>query len=218
MSTPDFKYSLHQYSLPPHQQQSSLGASETHEKPVFRNLIWDGPVSSSPPIAEGLGPVVKLNGARGPRFVEVGTGFSKETGRLGENGTVEQIQSIGNDNGKTGGKKRRGNLPKSTTHVLKTWFNEHLEYPYPSESQKDDLAAQTSLTLNQISNWFINARRRILPPAIAAANLVPKESGERKKSFERRKSVERRNSFGLPYDRREKNERLDVVGKRVLQR
>ncbi|KAL1918470.1 uncharacterized protein VTP21DRAFT_3130 [Calcarisporiella thermophila] len=59
-------------------------------------------------------------------------------------------------------KRRRGNLPKSTTAILRAWLAQHERHPYPTEEEKSELAQQTRLTLNQISNWFINARRRYL--------------------------------------------------------
>ncbi|KAL7270356.1 homeodomain superfamily [Rhizina undulata] len=61
------------------------------------------------------------------------------------------------------GKRRRGNLPKHVTDLLRSWLNDHLHHPYPTEDEKQMLMAQTGLTINQISNWFINARRRRLP-------------------------------------------------------
>lgn len=63
-------------------------------------------------------------------------------------------------------RKRRGNLPKETTDKLRAWFVAHLQHPYPSEDEKQELMRQTGLQLNQISNWFINARRRQLPTMI----------------------------------------------------
>ncbi|UPX10603.1 homeodomain super, variant 2 [Ascochyta rabiei] len=57
-------------------------------------------------------------------------------------------------------RKRRGNLPKEATNLLKEWFNANRQSPYPSEDQKLDLCRATNLSLNQVSNWFINARRR----------------------------------------------------------
>ncbi|KAI8644989.1 homeobox KN domain-containing protein [Parasitella parasitica] len=60
-------------------------------------------------------------------------------------------------------RKRRGNLPKTVTAVLKQWLIDHCRNPYPTEAEKTDLKDKTGLTLNQISNWFINARRRLLP-------------------------------------------------------
>ncbi|KAG6011241.1 hypothetical protein E4U43_008458 [Claviceps pusilla] len=66
-------------------------------------------------------------------------------------------------------RKRRGNLPKETTDKLRAWFVEHLQHPYPTEDEKQDLMRQTGLQMNQISNWFINARRRQLPTMISNA-------------------------------------------------
>lgn len=60
-------------------------------------------------------------------------------------------------------KKRRGNLPRPVTDILRNWLDEHIHHPYPTEAEKNHLMRQTGLTLNQISNWFINARRRRLP-------------------------------------------------------
>ncbi|KAI1378341.1 hypothetical protein F4677DRAFT_392016 [Hypoxylon crocopeplum] len=69
-------------------------------------------------------------------------------------------------NGDSKQRKRRGNLPKETTDKLRAWFVAHLHHPYPSEEEKHDLMRQTGLQMNQISNWFINARRRQLPTMI----------------------------------------------------
>ncbi|OQE46927.1 hypothetical protein PENCOP_c001G05389 [Penicillium coprophilum] len=60
-------------------------------------------------------------------------------------------------------KRRRGNLPKPVTDILRAWFHEHLDHPYPSEEDKQMFMTRTGLSINQISNWFINARRRQLP-------------------------------------------------------
>ncbi|CAO3627173.1 unnamed protein product [Mucor fragilis] len=65
------------------------------------------------------------------------------------------------------GRRRRGNLPKSVTAILKQWLIDHSRHPYPTEEEKRGLRIKTDLTLNQISNWFINARRRILPLIIS---------------------------------------------------
>ncbi|KAI8071528.1 homeobox KN domain-containing protein [Gongronella butleri] len=59
--------------------------------------------------------------------------------------------------------KRRGNLPKQVTATLKQWLLAHIDHPYPSEIEKAALQQETQLTMSQISNWFINARRRIVP-------------------------------------------------------
>lgn len=74
-------------------------------------------------------------------------------------------------------KKRRGNLPKAATNVLKKWLFDHLFHPYPTEEEKSGLGQQTGLTMNQISNWFINARRRILQPMLESVRQAQAVQG-----------------------------------------
>lgn len=49
------------------------------------------------------------------------------------------------------GKRRRGNLPKQVTDLLRSWLNDHLHHPYPTEDEKQMLMAQTGLTIHQVS-------------------------------------------------------------------
>ncbi|GIC93602.1 uncharacterized protein Aud_010090 [Aspergillus udagawae] len=53
----------------------------------------------------------------------------------------------------------RNRLRPDAVRILRAWFQEHRDDPYPSERGKDDLARQTGLSVTQISNWFNNARR-----------------------------------------------------------
>lgn len=70
--------------------------------------------------------------------------------------------------------KRRGKLPREVTDYLRTWLLNHVDHPYPTEEEKRQLCDATGLSMNQISNWFINARRRILTP-IEPKATVPTE-------------------------------------------
>lgn len=66
-------------------------------------------------------------------------------------------------------RRRRGNLPKWATDYLKQWFFDHIAHPYPTEQEKQDLCKITGLGMTQLSNWFINARRRQNPVLHAQA-------------------------------------------------
>uniref|UniRef100_A0A8C3WJ04 Meis homeobox 3 n=1 Tax=Catagonus wagneri TaxID=51154 RepID=A0A8C3WJ04_9CETA len=66
--------------------------------------------------------------------------------------------------------KKRGIFPKAATNVMRAWLFQHLSHPYPSEEQKKQLAQDTGLTILQVNNWFINARRRIVQPMIDQSN------------------------------------------------
>lgn len=103
-------------------------------------------------------------------------------------------------------RKRRGNLPKDTTDKLRGWFIQHLTHPYPTEDEKQELMRQTNLQMSksfqishqlqksrnanlsltivdQISNWFINARRRQLPTMIS--NAKAEEDARKSQNVER---------------------------------
>lgn len=45
-------------------------------------------------------------------------------------------------------RKRRGNLPKETTDKLRAWFLAHIQHPYPTEDEKQDLMRQTGLQMS----------------------------------------------------------------------
>ncbi|ODQ64106.1 hypothetical protein NADFUDRAFT_84113 [Nadsonia fulvescens var. elongata DSM 6958] len=119
--------------------------SFTVSSPHDRNFTTkaQSPVMSSPLLPNSS------SEASSPSLGSISPSFKRENTRFGV----------------TSGKmiKKRKNLPKLSTNVLLTWLIDHTDRPYPSEYEKNILVQHTGLTLNQVSNWFINARRRILP-------------------------------------------------------
>lgn len=56
--------------------------------------------------------------------------------------------------------KRSTSRSKTSTRPLRLWFGAHLEHPYPTERDKEQLASASGLSRTQIDNYFSNARRR----------------------------------------------------------
>ena len=61
-------------------------------------------------------------------------------------------------------KSKRNFFDKSSVSLLKHWLFTHYYYPYPKLSEKKWMSMNTGLTINQITLWFINARKRVLVP------------------------------------------------------
>lgn len=52
-------------------------------------------------------------------------------------------------------------LPDAAVDILNTWFDEHINNPYPLQHEKEALAQRCNLTVKQISAWFSNRRNRM---------------------------------------------------------
>jgi len=59
---------------------------------------------------------------------------------------------------------RKISLPRRATNLLRSWLFQHIVHPYPNDEEKKILAQNAKLSVIQVTNWFINARRRILQP------------------------------------------------------
>ena len=65
-----------------------------------------------------------------------------------------------------GKRGKRLNHDSEAKKILVDWLYENRVNPYPTEIEKQRLSLMTNLKPHQINNWFINARRRILPSMI----------------------------------------------------
>ena len=71
---------------------------------------------------------------------------------------------------KSNGKRKSASLPSETVEYLKTWMMspEHIAHPYPTEQEKVEIMKDTGIELKQLTNWFVNNRKRYWKPRVEA--------------------------------------------------
>jgi hypothetical protein len=62
-------------------------------------------------------------------------------------------------------RSKRGRRQHSTfaTNTLRYWLAANAHHPYPTPEEKRALCQITGLGMTQLNDWFVNARRRVLP-------------------------------------------------------
>ncbi|KAJ5638895.1 hypothetical protein N7528_001285 [Penicillium herquei] len=93
------------------------------------------------------------------------SGFETFTPVLGHlHGLPEDINDDGNriipSVEDTEGRKDTKQFVRKGARILREWFYQNQELPYPTAEQKDRLSQETGFSDKRISTWFANARRR----------------------------------------------------------
>ncbi|KAK4536637.1 hypothetical protein CDCA_CDCA09G2662 [Cyanidium caldarium] len=60
--------------------------------------------------------------------------------------------------------RRRAPLPKAAIDTFEAWARQNWRHPYPSDETKLRMSEQTGVTVRQVTNWFINFRKRKWSP------------------------------------------------------
>jgi Homeobox KN domain len=66
--------------------------------------------------------------------------------------------------------KKSTSLPNETVEYLKAWMMspEHIAHPYPTDAEKSKIMKDTGIELKQLTNWFVNNRKRYWKPRVEA--------------------------------------------------
>jgi hypothetical protein len=59
-----------------------------------------------------------------------------------------------------GSKSKNFHLPPIATAALRDWFAAHWDHPFANNAEKVELQQLTGLSIQQVSNWLTNARKR----------------------------------------------------------
>jgi len=73
-------------------------------------------------------------------------------------------------NSPSNNKRKSTSLPAETVDYLKAWMMspEHIAHPYPTEQEKAQIMEDTGIELKQLTNWFVNNRKRYWKPRVEA--------------------------------------------------
>merc|ERR1711953_552865 len=146
-------------------QNSGLAQNNSHKQERDESSNGIQPITSHHPARTA-------SANQGPAMLDLSNDHNQPSS--GESGGGDSdTESRG---GKGSSNKKRGLFPKQATNILRAWLFQNLSHPYPSEEQKKHLSTQTGLTILQVNNWFINARRRIVQPMIDQSNRAMSSS------------------------------------------
>ncbi|KAJ5297499.1 hypothetical protein PENANT_c005G07253 [Penicillium antarcticum] len=91
-------------------------------------------------------------------------GFETMTPVLGhlhgvpEDGNISSAIHLNKTDG--GDRREPKQFIRKGARVLREWFYQNQEHPYPTDAQKNQLSTDTGFSQKRISTWFANARRR----------------------------------------------------------
>mmetsp|Transcript_27531 Transcript_27531/g.46863 ORF Transcript_27531/g.46863 Transcript_27531/m.46863 type:complete len:607 (+) Transcript_27531:348-2168(+) len=78
--------------------------------------------------------------------------------------------SRSNSSSSSGGghSKKKTALSSHAVEYLKNWMMspDHIEHPYPTEDEKVRIMKETGIELKQLTNWFVNNRKRYWKPKV----------------------------------------------------
>jgi hypothetical protein len=74
--------------------------------------------------------------------------------------------------------RKATSLPTETIEYLKAWMMspDHIAHPYPTETEKSQIMKDTGIEVKQLTNWFVNNRKRFWKPRVEARLRDPQQA------------------------------------------
>lgn len=160
--------------------QASAAASVNHKRLFNPRASLN--VGQSPPVAAAV--AQRLNGFSSSFSSSVPAVSNSCAGSSDARGDYGSSASGGNSNGKHDSNSNSHNSKKKTAlsahavEYLKNWMMspDHIDHPYPTEDEKLRIMNETGIVLKQLTNWFVNNRKRYWKPKVE--ELKRRQSGD----------------------------------------
>jgi len=90
--------------------------------------------------------------------------------RRGRSGSTVSVSSVKSKQGGSKAQRKSSSLPGEAVEYLKAWMMspDHVAHPYPTEQEKALIMEDTGIELKQLTNWFVNNRKRYWKPRVEA--------------------------------------------------
>jgi len=166
----------------------------------MNSMATNMPLQQPPqPILQVMQPDVENNQNQPPKNEVAGKLQKPRKGRSKKDGATDSPMDRSPNTPQTAGplgdesSRKKHFLSQESVAILKAWFYENLDHPYPTADQKEQLSKQTGLTYLQVSNWFTNSRKRVWAPGIRSQLVQNGESKPEEPATKPKKKKERSN-------------------------
>ncbi|XP_046573839.1 uncharacterized protein LOC124281872 [Haliotis rubra] len=92
--------------------------------------------------------------------------------------SIEKSVTTLENQGKILARPASRNLSPESIVLMEKWYHEHLNNPYPTQTEAEDMANKGGITLSQVRKWFSNKRHRTRKPRSVKAVVAAKQCEE----------------------------------------
>ncbi|XP_067654433.1 uncharacterized protein [Haliotis asinina] len=92
--------------------------------------------------------------------------------------SIEKRVTTLENQGKMSARPVSRNLNPESIVLMEKWYLEHLNNPYPTQTEAEDIANKGGISLSQVRKWFSNKRHRTRKPRSVKAVVAAKQCEE----------------------------------------
>ncbi|XP_067654426.1 uncharacterized protein [Haliotis asinina] len=92
--------------------------------------------------------------------------------------SIEKRVTTLENQGKMSARPVSRNLNPESIVLMEKWYHEHLNNPYPTQTEAEDMANKGGISLSQVRKWFSNKRHRTRKPRSVKAAVAAKQCEE----------------------------------------